>query len=75
LSFLQKLLFKVKSDSFGRDDTLGEATVDVDDYVINKGQKVNVSLSNGGSLLVQKTTPTRFRLYARYLPYKLPVPI
>jgi len=63
----QKLVFKVKDSNALTDETLGEAKVDVDEYV-TKGQKTNVSLSNGGSLLIQKTTPISFRLYARNLP-------
>ena len=62
--FAQKLHFKVKDNNNFMDETLGEAVIDVDDYVA-KGQKTNVSLSNGGSILVQKTTPIKFRLYAR----------
>jgi len=63
---LQKLIFKVKNHNKLRDDTLGEATLDVDDYVNNKNQRANLTLTEGGSLLIQKTTPIKFQLHGRY---------
>jgi len=64
----QKLKFEVRDvDNFRRDDPLGQVEVDLDDYVA-KGEKLNVKLQNGtGSLLMQKTIPIKFRLYARGL--------
>jgi len=68
----QKWNFKVRDqDDLRPDDHLGEADIDVDEYV-NKGEILNVSLSDGGSLLVQKTTPIKFKLYGRSLPRKDP---
>jgi len=61
----QKWTFRVRDqDDFRPDDHLGEVTVDVDDYVA-KGETLNVSLSDGGFLHIQKTTPTKFKLYVR----------
>jgi len=64
----QKWTFKLRDeDALRPDDHLGEVTVDVDDYVA-RGEKLNVSFSDGGFLLIQKTTPIRFRLHARDVP-------
>lgn len=52
-------------DNLRPDDPLGEVTIDLDEYVA-KGEKLNVTLQNGtGTLLIQKTTPVKFSLYAR----------
>jgi len=65
----QVLRFEVKDHhSITRDTLLGTVDLDLDDYVLKKSQDATVKFSNGGNLIVKKTTPVRFRLYARTLP-------
>jgi len=64
----QKWNFKVRDEDAARpDEEIGEATVDVDEYV-KQSEQVRVKLSQGGLLVVQKTTPIKFRLQAKNLP-------
>lgn len=65
----QQWHFEVKShNTIGKDDALGQVDVNVDDYVLKSNQDLTVKLSDGGNLIVKKTTPVRFSLYARNLP-------
>jgi Ca2+-dependent lipid-binding protein len=60
--------FEVKDhDTYNKDDAIGQADVNVDEYV-EKNQDLTVKLSDGGTLTIKKTTPVNFRLYARNLP-------
>jgi len=68
---MQKWILKIKDKDTLRDKSIGEAIIDVDEYVL-KGEKVNVTLKDAegqpvtpGTLLVQGTTPIKFKLYAR----------
>jgi len=67
----QKLHFIIKDhDTLGKDDDVGEVTIDVDQYV-DKNQDLKVPLvPEGGELLIKRTQPTRFQLYARNVPHK-----
>jgi Ca2+-dependent lipid-binding protein len=56
-------------DNLRPDNPLGEVTVDVDQYVANR-EKLNVTLDTNATVLIQKTTPLKIRLYARNLPSK-----
>jgi len=65
----QVLHFEVKDHhSITRDSVLGTVDLDLDEYVLKKNQDVTIKLSNGGNLIVKKTLPVKFRLYARNLP-------
>jgi hypothetical protein len=65
---LQKLHFEVKGKhSITKDEPLGQADINVDEYVLQKKQDITVKLSDGGSLLVKRVVPISFRLYARYV--------
>jgi hypothetical protein len=56
-------------DILPKDDPMGYIDVDVDNFVMQKNQQFTGKLSTGhGSLLIQKTIPTKFRLSARNLP-------
>jgi len=64
----QKWNFKVRDEDAARpDEEIGEATVDVDEYV-EKGEKITVKLNQGGELTVEKTSPIKFTLQAKNLP-------
>lgn len=65
---LQKWNFKVREEDRARpDEEIGEVTVDVDEYV-KHGENLTVELSNGGELIIEKTTPIKFKLYVKDLP-------
>ncbi|ODM92702.1 Synaptotagmin-9 [Orchesella cincta] len=65
----QQWHFEAKShNTIGKDDALGQVDVNVDDYVLKNNQDLTVKLSDGGSLIIKKTIPVRFSLYARNLP-------
>jgi Ca2+-dependent lipid-binding protein len=65
----QQLNFEVKNkNTISKDDVLGTVNVNVDDYVLKNNQDLTVKLSDAGSLILKKTTPVRFQLYARNLP-------
>lgn len=67
----QTLIFKLKDSDRIRDNDIDKVNLEADTFAL-KGFKVNLSLSNGGSILIQKTQPIRFMLYARGLPHKDP---
>lgn len=66
----QKWHFEVKNkNTITKDDALGQVDVLVDDYVLKNNQDLTIKLNDGaGSLILKKTTPVRFQLYARNLP-------
>jgi len=65
----QQWHFEVKShNTISKDDALGQVDVNVDDYVLKNNQDLTVKLNDGGNLILKKTTPVRFALYARNLP-------
>jgi len=65
----QQWHFEVKNhNTISKDDTIGLVDVNVDDYVLKNNQDLTVKLSEGGNLILKKTTPVRFQLYARNLP-------
>lgn len=66
----QKWKFEIRDqDILDKDDALGGAEIDVDDYV-SGGENLTVSLSPQGTLTIQKTTPIRFKLSGQSLPKK-----
>jgi Ca2+-dependent lipid-binding protein len=70
----QKWHFEVKDqDVLDKDDPLGGADVDVDSYVAG-GENMTVSLGESATLTIQKTTPIKFKLSAKYLPKKDKLP-
>jgi len=65
----QVLHFEVKDHhSITRDAVLGTVDLNLDDYVLKQNQDATLKLDKGGNLIVKKTIPVKFRLYARTLP-------
>lgn len=64
----QVLHFEVKNKNTLKDDAIGQVDIDVDEYVLQKNQDTTAKLSEVGSIVVKKTTPISFRLYARNVP-------
>lgn len=60
----------VDHDILDYDDVIGQVDVDVDNFVRQSTGTLNVSLSNGGSLKIQRTYPIVFKLRATNLPPK-----
>ncbi|ODN02515.1 Copine-1 [Orchesella cincta] len=66
----QKWKFEIRdADILDKDDALGGAEINVDEYVAG-GENMTLNLSPQGTLMVQKTTPIRFQLKAESLPKK-----
>jgi hypothetical protein len=65
----QQWHFEVKNhNTISKDDAIGQVDVNVDDYVLKNNQDLTVKLNEGGNLIIKKTTPVRFQLYARNIP-------
>jgi len=63
----QTLLFKLKDSDRLRDNDIGTVSLSADQFAAN-GFKANLNLSSGGTILVQKTEPVKFKLYGRNFP-------
>ena len=49
-------------DVISKDELLGAAEIDVDNFVLNKNKELAVKLANGGSIFIKGTNPIRFQL-------------
>jgi len=68
----QTLKFKLKDSDRLHDNEISEAVIDADVFAA-RGFRANLSMSTGGTILIQKTTPLKFKLSARSLPHKDPL--
>jgi len=60
----------VDHDVLNYDDEIGYVDVDVDNFMNKTSGNLNVSLSNGGTIKIQRTSPLTFKLRATNLPPK-----
>lgn len=61
----------INHNTIAKDEPIGQVDVNVDDYVLKSNQDLTAKLNNGGNLIIKKTTPVRFQLYARYIYWDL----